>query len=87
MCTFCNDIYPESDVKDIVFGKGKYKNVAQGGSFVEPDCFIVMDHDGDLDIVVNPGDPYELGLVCDIKFCPYCGRKLKGDKNEASQHI
>ena len=82
MCAFCDDIYPEGDTRDIVFGRGKYKNLAQGGSFIARDCFIVVDHDGDLDIVVDPGDPYELGLVCDIEFCPYCGRKLKGDENK-----
>ena len=78
MCVFCDDIYPENDTKDIVFGRGKYKNIAQGGSFIEPDAFIVIDEDGEFDIVANPGDPYELGLVCDIEFCPYCGRNLKG---------
>lgn len=27
-------------------------------------------------INVDPGDPYELGYLVDVKFCPYCGRKL-----------
>lgn len=79
MCTFCDDIYPEDDSQDIVFGRGKYKNVAQGGSFISPDAFITVDADGELDIVdAIPGDPpYGFGLICDIKFCPYCGRNLK----------
>ncbi len=81
MCTFCDDIYPEDDAKDIVFGRGKYKNIAQGGSFITPDDFITVDEDGEFDIVAtNPGDLYVLGLVCDIKFCPYCGRNLKENK-------
>ena len=77
MCKFCDDIYPEDDVSNILFGRGKYKNVAQSGSFISPDAFITVDEDGKFDITVNPGDPYELGFVCDIKFCPYCGRNLK----------
>lgn len=84
MCTFCENIYPEDDTKDIVFGRGKYKNIAQGGSFITPDSFIVVD-DGEFDIVaINPGDLYVLGLVCDIKFCPYCGRTLKDINNTKS---
>lgn len=80
MCEFCEKIYPEDDTDDIVFGRGKYKNVVQGGSFIEPDAFIIVDKEGELDIITNPGDPYELGFVCNIKFCPYCGHKLKGDE-------
>lgn len=82
MCKFCDDIYPEDDTGDIVFGRGKYKNVAQGGSCVIPDAFIIVDADGELDIVdMSPGDPYGFGLVCDIKFCPYCGRNLKENED------
>lgn len=80
MCKFCDDIYPEDDSMNIIFGRGKYENVAQGGSFISPDAFITVNGDGKFDITVNPGDPYELGFVCDIKFCPYCGRNLKENK-------
>jgi len=84
MCTFCDDIYPERDATDIVFGRGKYINIAQGGSFITPDDFITVDEGGEFDIVTNPGDPYELGLVRDIKFCPYCRRILKDIDNVKS---
>jgi hypothetical protein len=79
MCDFCENIYPEDDTRDIIFGRGKYKNICQGGSFITPDNFIIVDKDGELDIVVTPSDPYVSGMVCDIKFCPYCGQKLKGE--------
>ena len=79
MCTFCDDIYPESDAKDIVFGRGKYKNIAQGGSFIHPDAFITVDEDGEFDIITD-----SLDFVCDIKFCPYCGRILKDINNVKS---
>lgn len=85
MCEFCENIYPEDDTSDILFGRGKYENVAQGGSFISPDAFITVDEDGELDIVADSGDPYELGYVCDIKFCPYCGRNLK-EKNKHGRY-
>lgn len=69
MCKFCDKIYPGKDVHDIVFAEGNYPD---GG----PESFITACDDGTYDIIVDPGDPYELGLVPDIKFCPYCGEKL-----------
>lgn len=77
MCKFCENIYPDDDTMDIVFGRGKYKNLAQDGSFIRPSIFITVDENSKLDIAVDPGDPYKLGWICDIKFCPYCGRNLK----------
>jgi len=69
-CHFCSMIYPDTDVTDIVFGRGKYSNI----NF---DSFITFDNEGKYCITIDPGDPYELGYLVDIKFCPYCGRKLK----------
>lgn len=71
MCTFCKKIYPEKDCQDIVFGRGKYSSMED-----EIERFITIDENGEFDLNVNPGDPYELGLVPNIKFCPYCGRDL-----------
>lgn len=82
MCAFCDVIYPENDIRDIVFGRGKYKNIAQGGSFIHPDAFMTVDEDGEFDIQADTGDPWELGVVCDVHFCPYCGRILKDIKRE-----
>lgn len=42
-------------------------------------------YDKDLDlfhIYAQAGDPYDSGWAEDIKFCPYCGKELKGEKNE-----
>lgn len=72
MCDWCKEIYPEKDTNDIVFHEGKYDR----DDFIEPDSFIVSCDDGSFDIVVNPGDAYELGIIPYIKYCPYCGRDL-----------
>ena len=31
------------------------------------------------------GDPYDTGILQDVKFCPYCGEKLiwKGENDES----
>lgn len=68
-CNFCSMIYPDDDTRNILFSKGKYS-----GLFI--DEFITIDNEGKYWININPGDPYELGCLDDIKFCPYCGRKL-----------
>lgn len=68
-CNFCSMIYPDDDTPNILFSKGKYSN-----AFI--DEFITIDNKGKYCININPGDPYELGCLDDIKFCPYCGRKL-----------
>ena len=67
---FCSTIYPDADTTDIAFGRGKYSDADID------DSFITIDDEGKYNIITIPGDPYELGYLCDIKFCPYCGRKL-----------
>lgn len=42
--------------------------------FVNINC-IVKD-ENHYDIIAGVADPFEWGSVEDIKFCPYCGRKL-----------
>lgn len=76
MCDFCERIYPDEDTRDIVFRIGKYSN-----SNIGANPFITIDEEGCYDININPGDPYEIGVVVDIKYCPYCGRNLA--KSEA----
>lgn len=34
------------------------------------------------DIQTVAGDPYDTGILSDVKFCPYCGEKLKYLKGE-----
>lgn len=80
MCTLCDEIYPEKDINDIRNGVGKYKNVAQGGSFIKPDYFLVIDNDMEIDIVADyHWDSSVFSIVPDITYCPDCGRKLKGE--------
>lgn len=31
------------------------------------------------DIWSDTGDPYDSGVLEDVKYCPYCGRKLRGE--------
>ena len=71
MCSFCDKIYPDEDVNDIVFARGKYP---EGG----PDAFITFNKETKaFDINVDPGDPYELGVVDNVHYCPYCGAGLE----------
>lgn len=42
--------------------------------FDDKNC-IVKD-ENQYDIYAVAGDPYDSGWIEDIKFCPYCGRKL-----------
>ena len=74
-CDFCSTIYPDADTKNIVFRSGKYFDVAI-------DSFITIDNEGKYHVNIDPGDPYELGYLVDIKFCPYCGRKLSESEDE-----
>ena len=73
-CDFCSIIYPDADTKDIVFRRGKYSD------FDIIDSFITIDKEGKYYVNIVPDDPYELGCLIDIKFCPYCGRKLAESK-------
>lgn len=74
-CDFCETIYPDADTKDIVFGRGKYSDFNKNS-------FITIDDEGDYHVNIDPGDPYEIGCLCNIKFCPYCGRKLVERREE-----
>ena len=40
---------------------------------------IVKERTGQFDINVPAGDPYDFGYLEDVKYCPYCGRDLKGE--------
>lgn len=77
MCNFCEKIYPDEDTKDIVFGRGKYSNI---NSDDRP--FITIDEEGCYHINVNPGDPYEIGIIVNIKYCPYCGKAIEDVESE-----
>ncbi len=68
-CNFCSTIYPDKDTNNILFGRGKYFGIYL-------DEFITVDNEGKYCININPGDPYETGYLDDVKFCPYCGRRL-----------
>lgn len=68
-CDFCSMIYPDNDTLNIFFRRGKYSDI-------HVDSMITIDDEGKYHVNIDPGDPYELGYLVDIKFCPYCGRKL-----------
>ena len=65
----CDAIYPDDDTTDIIFWRGKYSHFNKDG-------FITINREGKYDLNIETDDPYEPGCLCDIKFCPYCGRKL-----------
>ena len=55
--------------------------MAQGGSFIKPDYFLVIDNDMEIDIVADyHWDSSVFSIVPDITYCPDCGRKLKGEQ-------
>lgn len=72
MCTFCEKIYPNEDCRDIVFALGEYSEL----KYDPMNRFITIDENGEYDLNVIPDDPYELGFIPNVKFCPYCGRNL-----------
>ena len=34
------------------------------------------------DIWTATADPYDSGIIEDVKYCPYCGKELKGENYE-----
>ena len=72
MCNFCEKIYPDEDTRDIIFGRGKYSDINS-----DDNPFITVDEEGHYHININPGDPYEIGCVLNIKYCPYCGARME----------
>lgn len=77
MCKFCETIYPVEDTSDIAFQRGKYKDFKE-------DNYIYADKDGTFNIEAQTGDPYESGIVENIKYCPYCGRKLESEDKQCT---
>lgn len=35
------------------------------------------------DIWAVVADPYDSGVIENVKYCPYCGRELKGENDES----
>ena len=60
-CDFCKVIYPDADTNDIFLRRGK-RTYSNG--------FITIDDEGKYHLIIG------LGYLSNIKFCPYCGRKL-----------
>lgn len=78
MCKFCETIYPVEDTSDIAFRSGKYKDFQE-------ENYIFTDEDGAFCIEAQAGDPYESGIVENIKYCPYCGRKLESEDKQCTK--
>lgn len=64
MCKFCDQLYSKEQADD------RLHNIGAAD-------LVYYDKDGELNIQVDTGDPYESGILSDITFCPYCGRNLK----------
>ncbi len=39
----------------------------------------ILSRDNRFDIMADTGDSFQWGCVKDIKYCPYCGGKLRND--------
>ena len=61
MCAFCESIANTNEE----YAHARYK----GGDFIFKD-------NGEYGILIDTGDSGCLGALNDIKFCPFCGRKL-----------
>ncbi len=64
MCTFCDLLYSSKQADNKLYMEGAAD-------------LVYYDEQGELNIQVDTGDPYESGILNDIAFCPYCGRNLK----------
>ena len=64
MCYFCDLLYSEKQANDKLSTNG----IAD---------LVYFDNDGELNIQVDTGDPWESGILSNITYCPYCGRNLK----------
>ena len=64
MCKFCDVLYSEKQADKKLYNEGAADLVFFGD-------------DGELNIQVDTGDPYESGILSNITFCPFCGRNLK----------
>lgn len=64
MCYFCDLLYFEDQADDKLLNGGAAD-------------LVYFDNDGELNIQVDTGDPYESGILSNITYCPYCGRNLK----------
>lgn len=73
MCVFCDEIYTEEEETQLFNHTGKFADIPVADI---PDAFIVKEEDDSFCITACSGDPYDAGYVCNIKYCPYCGRRL-----------
>ena len=64
MCKFCDLLYFDDQASGKLFNEGAAD-------------LVYFDNNGELNIQVDTGDPYESGILSNITYCPYCGRNLK----------
>ena len=64
MCKFCDLLYSEKQADNKLHNEGAAD-------------LVYFDDDGELNIQVDTGDPWESGILSNITFCPFCGRNLK----------
>lgn len=64
MCKFCDLLYSEKQADN-----KRHQEWAAD--------LVYYDNDGELNIQVDTGDPWETGILRHITYCPFCGRNLK----------
>lgn len=61
-CDFCREIRSE---KDFLTTNASYN------------CITYDETNDKFDLVADTGDPFEIGFIENVNFCPYCGRNLR----------
>lgn len=92
MCEFCENIFDEKLWQKAVWHQRKKYSDEEvekaekeldrlkeftNRTYDKYDGDYIYHYDGKLYILAETGDGFQEGTVNDIKFCPYCGRKLE----------
>lgn len=88
MCDFCDYIFDYKLLYGNFRGNSKnhqmqvkereiFKKKGVGDNYLARNNY---DKDA-IDIIAETGDPFCMGWVQDVKYCPYCGRHLDGEED------
>lgn len=64
MCKFCDLLYSEKQANNKLHNEGDAD-------------LVYFDDEGELNIQVDTGDPWDSGILSGITYCPFCGKNLK----------
>lgn len=64
MCKFCDSLYSEKQASNKLHNEGDAD-------------LVYFDDDGEINIQVDTGDPWDSGILSGITYCPFCGKNLK----------